>query len=433
MRRQPIVVVGVLVLPILAATIVALAVGVDQGSLPGHAHWHLSALYPDGAGSSINDVYCQSAGDCIAIGLFAGTSGSPAPLMYYEEVNGKWFTQNFPNTYTVDSGELNALWCSSLKNCVAVGNYTPLGATNESLFSIEVERNGVWTSPTLEPTHSDHLQDGYTSVRCTTINNCAITGAYEVSFKNRNQDVYCTNLRNGKISVGSDLGLGNLLQICKLDGASPGYNLSNDGSYTPFTCPTVEYANCVVVSGFKLYGSVTGKNVMPTKWSKVNAKPPHFQKMVQTFSPSGVSCSPDGLCAETGQYIDSRFGLQHAFLAVGSKGHWTSYEVTPPNYGSRGTSDGVVGCFGKTVCVSTSSFSPPIGGGSSASVARGRGAVTIFDGGYVQTIDTPTPAGALGFTADGVSCPSSTWCTLVGSYWRNGAPNAAIVTLTAKQ
>jgi len=395
--------------------------------------WHLTALYPDGAGSSVNDIYCQRVGDCIAVGFFSGNRGSSAPMEYYQDVNGKWSTEDFPNRYNVDSGELNALWCSSLLNCVAVGTITALNATRTNLFGVELERNGRWTSPSLEPAKSDHLQDGYTSVRCTSINNCAITGTYELSPKNPYPGNFCTNLSNGRLSIGSGFGFGNEMEICNLKGASPGYALTNNGSYTPLACPSKAYANCIFVSSAGLYGAVSGTNRLPTKALKVNVKPPHFEKPPSTVISGNVSCSNDGLCADAGTYIDSRFGQKHAYLTVGRKGHWSSYEVTPPNFGSNGFSTGAVKCFGTMLCISTSIYSPPIGSGSSASKSPVRGAVTIYYGGEVQTLDIPSRSNVAGFDAYGISCPSTKSCTLVGSSIRNGALYAEIVTLTAKE
>lgn len=376
-------------------------------------------LYPDGVGSSINSIYCQSEGDCLAVGYFAPGNGSISPLEYYQEVNGSWSVQRFPNSDDVSEGQLNDIWCANLSNCVAVGEFSPPSNSHEDLFLIEIERNGKWATRSLEPRDSDRMDDVYDSVRCTNINNCVAQGTFQSSPKSKFLN-FCGDLSHGRISKGEIQAYADD-EICNLKHASLGYDQTTP---TTLACPRTSWTGCLLSTRTRLF------QYRAHAWRALRVGLLGFKGFVRT---GVVACSAEGLCASDGSYFDSQVNQTRAFLTVGYNGRWSNITIEPPDFGGNADPYEVSNpaCVGTALCIATSGYSPPLGNGATASTTTVRTAITVFDGGRVTTVDIPMREF---FFSSSISCPSTNACTLVGSYlptgYLKGGAESVIVTLT---
>jgi Putative Ig domain len=143
----------------------------------------------DDQNASVGNVDCTSAGNCVAVGFYED-SGEDRQAMIETESDGTWtptklaLPSNAYPTVGDQVGALDAVTCTSLGNCVAVGNYvdnTP-GHTNRSLM-VATETNGVWGGgvaialPAGAASGGD--QDGFLgTVSCTAPGDCVAGGSY---------------------------------------------------------------------------------------------------------------------------------------------------------------------------------------------------------------------------------------------------------------
>jgi len=141
---------------------------------------------------SLNSVWCASRGNCVAVGARQTVAGYPQPVVVTER-SGTWgrsVLAPVPGdaSMTPDNGAgLASVSCSSMKDCVAVGNYTK-GASSVSVGEfqgfLDVETSGTWSSvPISLP--SDAVSQGpivsrLSSVACS-LSACMAVGGYKTS------------------------------------------------------------------------------------------------------------------------------------------------------------------------------------------------------------------------------------------------------------
>ena len=135
-----------------------------------------------GVYASVNAVSCTSAGNCLAGGVYADSSGHFQTFVV-TETNGSWGT---PLNVLAASGinvggyaYVYAVSCTSAGNCVAGGTYED-GANHFQAFTI-VETSGVWGPPAGLASVAALNTAGSASVyamSCTTVSSCAAGGSY---------------------------------------------------------------------------------------------------------------------------------------------------------------------------------------------------------------------------------------------------------------
>jgi hypothetical protein len=107
------------------------------------ARWTLRAM-PDPSrsrGSFISGIACTSRTNCWAVGYYANSSDVYETLA--EHWNGaKWQVQRTPNTSRSALGVLNAVACTSSRNCIAIGYY---GRGSDIVTLAEQWNGSKWT------------------------------------------------------------------------------------------------------------------------------------------------------------------------------------------------------------------------------------------------------------------------------------------------
>jgi hypothetical protein len=139
---------------------------------------------------------------------------------------------------------------------------------------------------------------------------------------------------------------------------------------------------------------------------------------INTGSVTAVSCVSASSCVATGSYPN--VDLQNMLAEVWNGSTWTPMTLPEPP-GSY--NDGVleaVSCVSATNCTAVGSYGTP------ASSALGLPLAEHWNGSTWKVQYPPAPAGSGDSTLYGVSCPTATSCTAVGS-WQTGQGYAAFI------
>ncbi|HZM80143.1 MAG TPA: hypothetical protein VFC19_30785 [Candidatus Limnocylindrales bacterium] len=134
--------------------------------------WTVQSTPNPGGASYFNGVSCTSASACTAVGHYHGSTGATVTLA--ERWNGTaWTVQPTPNPSGATASFLNAVSCSSVSACTAVGYYlTSTGAT------VTLAQRWDGTTWTLQPTPnpSGATASYLLGVSCTAASACTATG-----------------------------------------------------------------------------------------------------------------------------------------------------------------------------------------------------------------------------------------------------------------
>ena len=148
----------------------------------------LAAAATSGAADA---VQCTAVNSCTAVGGFTEANGSQQGLLL-SEVKGVWQADQLA---TLPSGaaanpqvDLSDLWCSAGPDCVAVGNYTD-GAGNQQALVL-TETNGAWSAAKKVALPSGALGGGsqlaeLNALWCASAGNCVAAGDYSDSQGNQ--------------------------------------------------------------------------------------------------------------------------------------------------------------------------------------------------------------------------------------------------------
>lgn len=277
----------------------------------------IAALSPV-SGGAIENLSCPTAGNCTAVGYFAGASSSFQALVV-DEVNGTW--QNamaVPGTVVLNAGGVaraQAIDCSSPGNCDLVGMYRD-AADHAQLF-VDEEVAGVWQTATTAPGSTTLNHGSYTwadAISCLSLGNCAMSGGY--SDASGNTQGFVANEVNGTWQAMSDVpGL-------------PALNVGGDAEAYGVSCTSV--ANCVAGGYYADHGgsSTTYQGFLATEtngtWGSASAVPG-----LNALNVSGnaglyaLACPSAGNCAGGGIYKDAA-NLTQAFVVDEKNGTWGS-------------------------------------------------------------------------------------------------------------
>jgi hypothetical protein len=135
----------------------------------------------DARSSHLDAVSCTTLTACTAVGGYAGSSDTSLTLA--EAWNGTtWTIQPTPSPTGVLTGRLSAVSCTTPTACTAVGGYT--NSSGASVTLAEAWNGTAWTiQPTPDPTGAgDSFLD---SVSCTTTTTCTAVGRYYTNSPDR--------------------------------------------------------------------------------------------------------------------------------------------------------------------------------------------------------------------------------------------------------
>ena len=133
------------------------------------------------AGTIIYELFsvnCVSLGNCTAVGFYQTSAGDRNFVV--TELAGVWEAGVALNAPTAEPSRLESVACTSVGNCIAVGDYN-VGASIEA--DVIQEKGGIWSVGTEVQLPSNAVSTasqiaGMNSVACSSLGNCIAVGDY---------------------------------------------------------------------------------------------------------------------------------------------------------------------------------------------------------------------------------------------------------------
>jgi hypothetical protein len=123
--------------------------------------------------SSLLGISCPQVFQCVAVGAIIDSK--PGALV--ETLTGTTWKATLAITRGLGTSVLQAVWCTGVSSCVAVGYYGP---DNAELPLIETLSNGIWTY-TKPPLPRRAVGATLSAINCLSTSKCVATGSYDDS------------------------------------------------------------------------------------------------------------------------------------------------------------------------------------------------------------------------------------------------------------
>ncbi|MGE5336035.1 MAG: hypothetical protein ACM3JL_01265, partial [Nitrososphaerota archaeon] len=130
--------------------------------------------YLHGRKARLTSVSCSSAGACMAVGWFRGTSEMVAPI---SEVwnGGEWELTSVPTPIGGNEAQLLGVTCASATGCEAVGQYVDSGGEQKAL--VEGWSGTQWVTQAMSAP-AESTQSSLSGVSCSAVTACTAVGSY---------------------------------------------------------------------------------------------------------------------------------------------------------------------------------------------------------------------------------------------------------------
>lgn len=338
---------------------------------------------PSGGGASVlAGVSCASSSDCTAVGHFDSRTGVGAPLA--ERWDGtRWSIEPIRKPAGARTSLLFEVSCGSTTACMAVGSKSLRTGVTVPLAARW--HGGRWS--TLTPPRGVRGAVSYLGgVSCVLPTYCVAVG-------------YAGNAVG---TVGAPLaqrwnGVAWVRQrVAKPAGASVAF-LSGISCTSTRACVAVGFS-----VGADHLGRPLAERFDGHRWSIERAPSPQAATEVQL---AGVSCAEGGPCMAAG-FFGIVTGIEVMLAERRSRGRWTIERTLYPP-GARGVQFAGVSCAARRSCTAVGSFVNPAGLDDPLAER--------WDGARWTIQPTPSPAGTVSSSLQGVACTASRTCTAVGS------------------
>lgn len=379
-------------------------------------------------GTNLRSLDCPAAGKCEAVG-----EGGLQHVVQVSENGRQWKAGEIalpsdaapvnPPT-TAPSPSLDSVSCSSVGNCVAVGDYRAANRTTRPL--LVTESGGTWgTGSELQlPGNADTSPDpnqpgvggGLAFVSCPAAGECTAVGSYTNTDAGHGYYPWVATEGGGSWSAGNEALLpadASALGDPEKSGTSPFFG------FTGLSCPAA--GDCTAVGGYEDKSGAEEGLILQEHdgvWSrgvKAPSKGTPNQESNEFNSPlTSLSCSAPDDCAAVGWYV-FKTGAPHGLLLRERSGKWSASALALP---AKAKAPG--GVF------LTSVSCPSRGNCLAAGVYGGKGKtygllVRERGGKWSRAVDAALPKGAPAKAKShsllySVSCPSASACTAGGYY-----------------
>jgi hypothetical protein len=402
------------------------------------------------AGVGVRALACPSVGSCVGTGWISGD-----PRAVVTQRGRSWSAsavQLPPGNPSPSAPVLPSVSCGSAGDCTAAGWYQVFKPGEIESHALLVEqRSGTWgagTDAQLPPdaattADANGLGPGGVAsvVSCPSAGDCAAAGTYLNSFAgawpggflNRSEGWVATK-QAGQWSRAVSVqlpGNADALGDPSKSGTSPFLG------FTGLSCPSA--GNCTAVGGYAINGEQEGALILKQRkgvWlpgiraplPRGGVAPSAPNSWIDPLGP--VSCAAPDDCAAVGSYVKA--GSPHRYqgwLLSERSGKWSASGLVLPRKtkASGGVFLNQVTCPSRGNCVAIGFY---------ASHGKTTGLIDIERRGkWLRAIKAALPANAAKVSRqhaflDSLSCPSTSRCTIVGSYTnRAGKPQALILSL----
>ena len=264
-------------------------------------------------------ISCPAPGQCTAVGTVKDADGNALPTTV-DQVDGRWGTAQVVNPdghLPGSSGGMNAISCTSVRNCTAAGSITD--DAGNALAVVVREVDGVWgwadAMSFADGSQGANPSSRLTSISCTAVDSCTAVGGF-------------WNAAGGYESfVATEVG-GDWGQASPLDFPDGVRNPEANDALNQVACSSP--GNCTAVGYFRDAGF--GQQAMSVTqvdgvWGEV--VPASFPVGVQSDHGdafTSVSCTSAGNCTAAGFYMYPTY-QQAAMTAVEVDGAWAPAET----------------------------------------------------------------------------------------------------------
>ena len=354
---------------------------------------------------TLNQVSCTSAGDCTAVGVYSipPTDGGGSAVLeglLLTETSGTWARGvEAPVPANAGTGAIvQSVSCVSAGNCIAGGEYADSSGNQQGLLVQDI--SGTWSADGAAPLPANagsNPEVNLNSVSCVSSNvDCGAVGTY---FDNAGfaHGVLLTGFRKVTSPVGRTGGHGPVCgglreEPCASevwsgveatapeDASSPDVQLFSVSCASPGDCSAAgQYLDSAGIEQGLLLTETSGtwaQGVQATPPANANANPDGFL--------TTVSCASAGNCTAVGSYRDSSDRLQ-GLLLTETSGTWTQgvEAALPANAGSSPQVIlNAVSCATADNCVAVAGYTDSSG--------RGQG-LLLTEAGSAPPIRGPIP------------------------------------------
>lgn len=374
-------------------------------------------------GGGLVGVSCPAAGDCSAVGRYTDASRTDHGVLF-TETHGHWLrgvrlqlpantvASPRPKSGVVDVLGVSAISCSSVGNCVAVGNYESNAEVWDAM--IVVERRGHWTRAIEAPMPAGAAIQGQNavllSVTCNPAGTCTAAGEY-VDGSGHQQSLLVTGSGGSWSAVPSP---------------TPPSDANSDPNIIPSSIACSGTGQCAAVGTYVnplqnslglLLNESGGNWTGGTGATLPSNAAPASTVGDQTVVLASVACPQAGTCTAVGWYFDNDENGQ-GLLVAQSGGVWQpGAEVTLPSNAVGGLEKQSAGldwisCASLGNCVATGVYTD-LGYNS-------QGLLLPEVNGVWQTgVESPLPSNASMVqyaAADQSDCTGVGACTVIGQY-----------------
>jgi hypothetical protein len=320
---------------------------------------------------------------------------------------------------------LNAVHCTSYRNCVAVGRYESKSNLGRALIVTEV--GGVWGHAETITMPTDALDKAFgvlNAIDCTSVGNCVAVGQYQTSQSLTGPTypvvdqplIVVERSGNWQTAVKSQLPPGAIDgEVTALNGVS---------------CPSV--GHCLAVGQ---YITAKGNEAFTVQqsgntWSGARTVTlRNYARSNFITQLDGVSCVANGYCVAVGQFANGAPSRQ-PLVVQEAKGVWSVGHAVPVPSVVRNPWAGLfsIDCLSWGNCVSVGVVSSP--------PKRGQGLIEVeVKGQWERGILAPLPSGvvsdSIGDQLAAVSCKSNGNCDAVGQFTDGDVDEGVLINATA--
>jgi hypothetical protein len=350
--------------------------------------WTIEAT-PSTAEASLGGVSCSSPAACTAAGEdFSTAADKEVPLA--ERWNGtSWALQATPAPPQAPlASGLNAVWCASPGACTAVGVYQNSGSVYEG-FAENWTPSGWTLRTTRNPAGA--TWSFFNNTSCTSAGACTAVGYY--------QNTYRCNVCGGALAERWN-GTSWAMQPAPHPAGATFSDLYGVSCTTPNACMAVGY--------YELPDN--GGGALAEVWNGATWKIVPVPRATSTLL-FGVSCTSPGACTAVGLRAGAK---PSSLLTLAERWNGKAWAIQPtpnppPNPHPAYNELTGVSCSSPTACTAIGWYFTGQGIDQDALAEQWNGTTWAL-----QPI--PDPARAVVTTPDGVSCPTTSDCTAVGSY-----------------
>jgi hypothetical protein len=347
----------------------------------------------------IQGVSCLHAGDCIAVGNNATSTGlNDTPLAYLW--NGKaWKQATVPMPSGNKYGYFDSVSCVQPGGCIAVGSYQ----RGSTFYSLEDEWTGAKWIQHLPAVPSGSLGTYPASVSCHVSSFCVVTGGY-VPSGHTNELKSFADVYNGNSWRAS---------TPTLPSSSFVYN-----ELDAVSCPASNYCELggIYATSDSGYFHAVVDSFDGAHWKVLtDAAPTPQQGSVDYIN--GISCSSDTSCAAVGELgAAASSTTYHGFAEVLSGSSW---ELTGTGFIASGTGSDLnnVSCYSPTFCAATG------GQGPYSYDTTGKAVYSLWNGSTWST-HFMYPSSGDGSLLFGVQCLAVNYCVSSGTEGTYGKGSA---------